>query len=125
NKPGPWANRPPARTAAPAVPSTASRAPCTCPARPWPSTSRSPTAPPAGGIFSPQRPLLRLDNHAYSPAARRLVAQAAGRLGSFADAAFALSLAGLPVSPQHVRTLAQEVGDDLARQRDALAARPR
>src|SRR5947199_355074 len=42
-----------------------------------------------------------------------------------ADAAFALSLAGLPISPQHVRTLAQEVGDDLARQRDAKAARGR
>ncbi len=68
---------------------------------------------------------MRLDNHAYSPAARRLVAQAAGRLGSFADAAFALSLAGLPISPQHVRTLAYEVGDDLARQRDAQAARGR
>jgi hypothetical protein len=46
-------------------------------------------------------------------------------LGSFADAAFALSLAGLPISPQHVRTLAHEVGADLARQRDAKAARGR
>jgi hypothetical protein len=87
--------------------------------------SRSPTAPPAGGTFSPQRPLLRLDNHAYSPAAWRLIAQAAGRLASFADAAFALELAGLPISPQHVRTLAQEVGDDLARRRDAKAAQGR
>jgi hypothetical protein len=107
------------------VPSTASRAPCTCPARPFPRASRSATALPVGGTFSPQRPLLRLDNHAYSPAAWRLIAQAAGRLGSFADAAFALSLAGLPISPQHVRTLAQEVGDDLAQQRDAKAARGR
>src|SRR4029077_14017372 len=48
-----------------------------------------------------------------------------GRLGSFADAAFALALAGLPISPQHVRTLALEVGDELARQRDAKAARGR
>jgi hypothetical protein len=54
-----------------------------------------------------------------------LIAQAAGRLGSFADAAFALSLAGLTISPQHVRTLAQEVGVDLVRQRDAKAARGR
>jgi hypothetical protein len=66
--------------------------------------------------------VLRLDNHAYSPTARRLIAQAAGRLSSFANAAFALTLAGLSLSPQHVRTLAQEVGDDLARQRDAKAA---
>lgn len=68
---------------------------------------------------------MRLDNHGYSPAAWRLIAEAAGRLGSFADAAFALSLAGLSISPQHVRTLAQEVGDDLARQRDAKTAQSR
>jgi hypothetical protein len=100
-------------------------APYTCPAGPFRRANRSATVPPVGGTFSPQRPLLRLDNHAYSPAAWRLIAQAAGRLGSFADAAFALSLAGLPISPQHVRTLAQEVGQDLARQRDAKAARGR
>jgi hypothetical protein len=34
-------------------------------------------------------------------------------------------LAGLPVSPQHVRTLAQEVGVDLTRQRDVKAAQGR
>jgi hypothetical protein len=54
-----------------------------------------------------------------------LIAQAAGRLGSFADAAYALALAGLPLSPQHVRTLAQEVGVALTQQRDAKAARGR
>ncbi len=90
-----------------------------------PRANRSATAPPVGGTFSPQRPLLRLDSHAYSPAARRLIAQAAGRLDSFAQAAFALSLAGLAISPQHVRTLAEEVGADLACQRDAQAARGR
>jgi hypothetical protein len=105
--------------------STASRAPCTCLAAPSRRANRSPTVPPAGGTFSPQRPLLRLDNHGYSPAAWRLLAQAAGRFGSFADAAFALALAGLALSPQHVRTLAREVGDDLTRQRDAKAARGR
>jgi hypothetical protein len=78
-----------------------------------------------GGTFSPQRPLLRLDNHAYRPSARRLIAQAAGRLGSFAEAAFALSLAGRAISPQHIRTRAQEVGADLARRRDAKAAQGR
>jgi len=89
-----------------------------------PSTraNRSATVPPGGGTFSPQRPLLRLKNHAYSPAAWRLIAAAAGRLGSLADAAFALALAGLTIAPQHVRTLAQEGGVDLARQRDAKAA---
>ncbi len=54
-----------------------------------------------------------------------MIAAAAARLGSFADAAFALELAGLPLSLQHVRTLALEVGEDLAQQRDAQAARGR
>ena len=54
-----------------------------------------------------------------------MIATAAGRLGSFADAAFALELAGLPLCPQHVRTLALEVGEDLVQQRDAQAARGR
>src|SRR5579871_249655 len=125
NKPRPWASKPPVRTVARPLPCTASRVPCTWPAAPSGKASRSATVPPVGGTFSPQRPLLRLDSHAYSPAARRLIAQAAGRLGSFADAAFALTLAGLPISPQHVRTLAHEVGDDLSRQRDAKAARGR
>jgi hypothetical protein len=54
-----------------------------------------------------------------------MIATAAARLGSFADAAFALELAGLPLCPQHVRTLALEVGEDLVQQRDAQAARGR
>ncbi len=103
----------------------ASRARYRYPGAPSPRTSRSATVPPVGGTFSPQRPLLRLDNHGYSPAAWRLIAEAAGRLGSFADAAYALALAGLPLSPQHVRTLAQEVGVALAQQRDAKAAQGR
>jgi hypothetical protein len=45
----------------------------------------------------------------------------AARLGSFADAAFALTETGLPVSAQHVRTLAQQVGGELAQQRDRRA----
>lgn len=36
-----------------------------------------------------------------------------------------MALAGLPLSPQHVRTLAQEVGVALTQQRDAKAARGR
>lgn len=87
--------------------------------------SQSATVPPAGGTFSPQRPLLRLDGHGYSPAALRLIAEAAGRLGSFTDAAYALDLAGLTLSPQHVRTLAHEVGSDLTRHRDQKAAQGR
>lgn len=55
----------------------------------------------------------------------RLIADAAGRLGSFTDAAYALSLARLSISAQHVHTLAQEIGNDLARCRDEKAAQGR
>ena len=43
------------------------------------------------------------------------------RLDSYADAAFALTETGLPISTQHVRTLAQEVGTELVGQRDHKA----
>jgi hypothetical protein len=49
----------------------------------------------------------------------------AARLGSFADAAFALTQTGLPISAQHVRTLAQQVGGELVEQRDRKAGRDR
>jgi hypothetical protein len=45
----------------------------------------------------------------------------AARLGSFTDAAFALTETGLPISAQHVRTLAQQVGSELVGQRDRKA----
>jgi hypothetical protein len=49
----------------------------------------------------------------------------AARLGSFADAAFALTQTGLPISAQHVRTLAQQVGGELVGRRDRTADRNR
>src|SRR5436189_18387 len=56
----------------------------------------------------------------------KIVARRAfGYPGPGLDTAFELELADLPISPQHVHTLAQEVGDDLTRQRDAKAARGR
>lgn len=48
-----------------------------------------------------------------------MIAEAAARLHSFADAAFALRLAGVAISARHVGRLAGEIGDELARQRDA------
>src|SRR4029079_8566758 len=83
--------------------------------------NRSATAPPAGGTFSPQRPILRLDGHGYSPALLQMIVTAGARLHSFADAAFALELCGLTISARHVQQLTQEVGTDLARARDAQA----
>jgi hypothetical protein len=49
------------------------------------------------------------------------IVTAGARLHSFADAAFALGLAGVPISAKHVQQLTQEVGTDLARARDARA----
>ena len=50
---------------------------------------------------------------------------AGGRLHSYADAAFALSLCGLSISARHVQQLTQEVGTDLARARDEQATKRR
>jgi hypothetical protein len=49
------------------------------------------------------------------------IVTAAARLGSFADAAFAMSLCGVTISPRHVQTLAHEVGTAMAAARDAQA----
>jgi hypothetical protein len=80
--------------------------------------NRCATAPTAAGTFSPQRPLLRLDSHGYSPAALHLLAEAAGKLKSFADASFAAHLAGLDISPRHLGRLVHEIGDEMAKRRD-------
>jgi hypothetical protein len=49
------------------------------------------------------------------------IVTAAARLHSFADAAFALSLGGLSISPRHVQQLTQEIGTEMAAARDAQA----
>jgi hypothetical protein len=54
-----------------------------------------------------------------------LIVLLAARLGSFGDAAFALAETGLPISAQHVRTLAAQVGSELIDQRDRKAAQDR
>ena len=113
-------------TVVPAAPFLTSHAPGNGPAAPSPKTNPSLTAPPVGGIFFPQRPLLRLNNHAYSPAAWRQIADAAAYFGSFADAAHSLNhQAKLSITPQHVHRLAQEVGEEMQQQRDAKAAKGR
>jgi len=68
---------------------------------------------------------LRLDNHGYSPTVLQLIARAAGRFASFADAAFALGLAGVPISARHLARIAAEVGDELVRRRDEQVVRRR
>jgi hypothetical protein len=47
-----------------------------------------------------------------------MIVEAAARLGSFADAAFALHLAGVQISSRHVQRIALEIGTELIGQRD-------
>ena len=54
-----------------------------------------------------------------------MIAEAAARLHSFADAAFALELAGVPISARHVQRIALEVGTELADRRDEKVDRRR
>src|SRR5262249_39517685 len=111
----------PVPTAADSVPSAASPGPSR-PEGPTPrKTSRFATVPTAAGTFSPRRPILRLDGHGYSPAVLRMIVTAGTRLHSFADAAFAVGLCGVPISARHVQQLTEEVGADLARARAAQA----
>jgi hypothetical protein len=86
-------------------------------------TSRRATAPNAGGIFFPQRPLLQLDSHGYSPAVLHKIVTAGGLLKSFAGAAKALTvLAEIHISERHVGRLTEEIGGELRHQRDAQTA---
>jgi hypothetical protein len=50
-----------------------------------------------------------------------MIVTAGARLHSFADAAFALSLTGLSISPRHVQELTERIGAELAAVRDAKA----
>jgi hypothetical protein len=54
-----------------------------------------------------------------------MIAEAAARLHSAADAGFALHLAGVEISSRHVQRLAAELGAELAQERDRKAAQQR
>ena len=81
------------------------------------------TVPSADGTFSPLRAVLRLDGHGYSPATLFKIAEASAKLPSHANAAYALSLTGLQISPRHVCSIATEIGLELAAARDDKVAR--
>jgi len=53
------------------------------------------------------------------------ITEAAARLHSFADASFALHLAGVEISSRHVQRIAREIGAAWAQQRDHKAAQQR
>jgi hypothetical protein len=54
-----------------------------------------------------------------------MIAEAAARLHSFADASFALDLAGVEISSRHVQRIASEIGAELAQKRDEKVAQRR
>jgi len=54
-----------------------------------------------------------------------MITEAAGKLQSFADASFALHLAGVPISPRHVGRVAHEIGSEMAKKRDDKAVKRR
>lgn len=66
---------------------------------------------------------MHLDNHSYTPDLQRRILTLAGRLKSFELVGIALAVAAdVSISGRHVQRLTQEVGADLARQRDEQAA---
>jgi hypothetical protein len=66
---------------------------------------------------------LQLDGHSYTPDLQRRILTLAGQLKSFDLVGVALQVAAdVSISGRHVQRLTQEVGADLARQRDEQAA---
>lgn len=87
----------------------------------WRWSTRNPRANAAvvGGLFFPQRPALGLDHRGYSPSVRAKIVTAGVALKSFATAAKGLEvLAEVKISDRHVGRMTEEIGAELARQRD-------
>ena len=81
--------------------------------------SRSVTARLVVGIFFPQRPVLKLDEHGYSPTTMYHILYATAEVKSHNKAAKLLDvLDDLPISGRHVNRLAEEVGLEMAARRD-------
>src|SRR5262249_46238721 len=59
------------------------------------------------------------------PAVLQMIVEAAGKLQSFPDAAYALCLAGVPISARHVERLTHEIGREMAQKRDEKAIQRR
>jgi hypothetical protein len=73
----------------------------------------------AAGIFFPQRPVLKLDSHGYSPAIVTKIIEAAGHVKSHKAAAIMLELVGeISISSRHINRLTEEIGTELKEKRD-------
>ncbi len=89
------------------------------PERPSNTKNQKPIAQRVAGIFSPQRPALKLGTHAYSPAVLSKIVQAAGQVKSSEVAAKVLRTVGeIAISGQHVNRLTEEMGTELKEIRD-------
>jgi hypothetical protein len=77
------------------------------------------TARLVAGIFFPQRPVLKLNTHGYSPAVLNKIVQAAGQVKSHQLAAKILGVVGeISISGRHVNRLTEEIGTELKEKRD-------
>jgi hypothetical protein len=86
---------------------------------PFSTASRCATARPAVGIFSPQRLLLKLDTHGYSPALLHKIIGTAGQVKSHELASRVVKLVGdITISGRHINRLAEEIGTEMQEQRD-------
>src|SRR5262249_54365813 len=81
--------------------------------------SPRPIARLAAGIFFPQRPLLKLGSHAYSPSVLNKIIHAAGQVKSHQMAAPVLGVVGeIAISGRHVNRLTEEIGREMHEARD-------
>jgi hypothetical protein len=75
-------------------------------------------------IFFPQRSVLKLDGHSYSPTILHRILHMAGVVSSFDVAAVALSVVGeIVISDRQINKLTTEVGQQLQQDRDERTAR--
>jgi hypothetical protein len=83
------------------------------------TANRCVIARPAVGIFFPQRLLLKVDTHGYSPAVLHKIIGTAGHVKSHQVAAQVVQLVGdLSISGRHINRLTEEIGTELQQQRD-------
>src|SRR5713226_9394818 len=92
---------------------------CRCGAAASSTANQCATARPVAGLFFPQRPHLKLDTHGYSAAILGKIVTAAAQVKSHQLAAKVLDVVGeIDISGRHVNRLTEEIGLELAAQRD-------
>lgn len=78
------------------------------------------------GLFFPQRTVLRIDGHGYTPAVLEKIVLLGGEAKSFERGAHLAKKVGeFSISGTHVSRLTHEIGRELAEQRDAMSRKHR